>query len=35
MSYNYGLRPGVTQKLTTKNSSQASTEFTAETNYNS
>ena len=27
MSYNYGLRPGVTQKLNTNNSSTASTAY--------
>ena len=33
MSYNYGLRPGSTQKLTTNNASQPSTAFTAGTTY--
>tara|TARA_B100000214_G_C23950626_1_gene620304 strand:- start:1371 stop:1649 length:279 start_codon:yes stop_codon:yes gene_type:complete len=33
MSYNYGLRPGVTQKLNTNNSSTASTAFGVGTEY--
>nr|BAR19056.1 hypothetical protein [uncultured Mediterranean phage uvMED] len=33
MSYNYGLRPGATQKITTNNSSQASSAFSAGTTY--
>ena len=33
MSYNYALRPGTTQKLTTNNSSTASTAFGDHTYY--
>tara|TARA_R100000231_G_scaffold15168_1_gene16195 strand:+ start:60 stop:338 length:279 start_codon:yes stop_codon:yes gene_type:complete len=33
MSYNYALRPGTTQKLTTNNSSTASSAFGSQTEY--